>query len=84
MFPTHGRSVRVFRRGGAAWVILGCFVIFGLVGVDTAFLDPQLGGRLFGVVLAAVGFGYAYIVWRAATVVLYSHYRNRWGKWQDK
>ena len=71
MFQAHGRSVRVFRRGGIAWVILACCGLFGLLGVDGVIVDPQLGGRLFGVALAAFGFGYAYIIWRAATVVLY-------------
>jgi hypothetical protein len=71
-------------------VILGCFVLFGLLGVDGALVDPQLGGRLFGAVLAVVGFAYAYVVWRAATVVLYqggalvgTPVRPRWIPWDQ-
>jgi hypothetical protein len=34
--------------------------------------DPQFGWKVFGAVMAAICFGYAYVIWRAATVVFYS------------
>jgi hypothetical protein len=66
-------------------------VLMGYVGgVNTALVDPQLGGKAFGVVIAAICFGYAYVIWRAATVALYSGgalvgtaVRPRWIPWDQ-
>src|SRR5260370_18573554 len=89
MFMAHGRRVDVYRRGGVAWFIWGCMIFMGLVGgVNTTLVDPQLGSKVFGVVIATICFGYAYVIWRAATVVLYAGgvlvgtaVRPRWIPW---
>jgi hypothetical protein len=74
MLMAHGRAVGVYRRGGIAWFIWGCMVFMGFVGgVNTTLVDPQIGSKVFGVVIAAICFGYAYVIWRAASVVLYSN-----------
>jgi hypothetical protein len=91
MFRAHGRRVGVYRRGGIAWFIWGCMVFMGYVGgVNTTLFAPQLGSKVFGVVIAGICFGYAYVIWRAATVVLYSGgalvgtaVRPRWVPWDQ-
>jgi hypothetical protein len=61
-----------------------------LIGIDGLLVDPTVGGKSFGAVLAAVSGAYAYILWRTSNVVLYSHgalvgtgLRPRWIEWDQ-
>src|ERR1700730_17884851 len=91
MFMAHGRRLDVYRLGGFAWFVWGCFLFIGYVGgVNTALVDPQVGSKVFGVFMAALCFGYAYVIWRAATVVVYeggvlvgTPVRPRWIPWDQ-
>ena len=89
MFIERGKQLRVLRRGGFAWLVTGCFVAMGLV-FGAGLSDPQFGWKVFGTVMAAICFGYAYVMWRAATVVFYSKgalvgtpLRPQWIKWDQ-
>ena len=89
MVMTRGKPLRVYRRGWFAWLLSGCFVFMGLV-FGAGLSDPQLGWKVFGLVMAAICFGYAYVLWRAATVVLYAGgalvgtaVRPRWIWWHE-
>jgi hypothetical protein len=73
MFRPRGTPITRLHRGGVAWLIWGCFVFIGLIGVDGVLVDPQLFGKVSGLVLAAIGFGSAYLVWRAAHIVMYGN-----------
>lgn len=91
MLMAHGKSLGVYRRTRLAWLLSGLFVFMGLVG-GTAFFDPHpgVGGKVFGVAIAALCCGYAYVIWRTATVVLYpsgalmgNAIRPRWVPWDQ-
>jgi hypothetical protein len=89
MFAPHGKPLGVYRRGWFAWLISGCFAVMGLV-LGAGLSDPHLGWKVFGGVMAALCIGYAYVMWRAATVVLYSNgalvgtpFRPRWIPWDE-
>jgi hypothetical protein len=89
MFAAHGKPIGVYRRGWLAWLISGCFVVMGLV-FGAGLSDPHFGWKVFGGVMAALCIGYAYVTWRAATVVLYANgalvgtpVRPRWIPWDE-
>jgi len=89
MFAAHGKPLGVYRRGWFAWLVSGCFVLMGLV-FGAGLSDPHLGWKVFGAVMALLCIGYAFVMWRAATVVLYMNgalvgtpVRPRWIPWDE-
>lgn len=73
MFWLRGKPIRTYRRGGVAWLVWSCLLIIGLIGVDGLLVDPQPVGKVSALVLAAIGFGYGYVMWRASRIVLYGN-----------
>ncbi len=89
MFAAHGKALGVYRRAWFAWLISGCFVVMALV-FGAGLSDPHFEWKVFGGVMAALCIGYAYVMWRAATVVLYANgtlvgtpVRPRWIPWDE-
>jgi hypothetical protein len=89
MFKRHGKRLDVVRRGLLGWFLSGCYVFMGLV-FATGLADPNLGWNVFGVVMAAICFGYAYVLWRTSNIVVYSlgtvigtPVRIRWIPWDE-
>jgi hypothetical protein len=71
-------------------VIVGCFALIALLGLDGFLVDSQVGGKAFGAALALVSGGYAYVMWRAANVVMFTKgalvgtpLRPRWVEWDN-
>jgi hypothetical protein len=70
MFKARGRRLSVVRRGWSGWVVSGCFVFTGLI-FGLGLFDSHFGWKVFAVVMAAICFGFSYVSWRIANVVLY-------------